>query len=91
MNHCDRFMVYLSVQMEEVAEIVGAQISRDALRPVPSGGVRLDLNAIDSAARGVLQGHVHPAKQLSGLVQAGLYCRHHVVPGGGQLRDCVSY
>ncbi|PWA21700.1 hypothetical protein CCH79_00003114 [Gambusia affinis] len=58
--------------MEEVAEIVGVQISRDAFRPVPSGGVRLDLNAIDSAARGVLQGHVHPAEQLSGLVQADI-------------------
>lgn len=71
-------MLYLTVEMEEVVEIVGAQIScAAALLHVLSRGVRL--GSVQSAARRVLQRHVDPSEQLSRVVHPRLYSRHHIV------------
>ena len=71
--------------MEEVVEIVGAQVSCAALGDVHvlRRSVRLGLECIESSALGVLQGHVDPVKQLCRLVhrRTGFYRRHHVVLG----------
>lgn len=68
--------------MEEVVEIVGAQISCAVLGDVhaPRRGVRLGFERIESAALRVLQRHVDPVEQLCRLVHrtTGLYSRHHV-------------
>lgn len=77
--------MYLVSQMEEVVEIVGAQVSCAALGDVHvlRRSVRLGLERIESSALGVLQGHVDPVEQLCRLVHrgTGLYRRHHVVFG----------
>lgn len=77
---------YLTPQMEEVVEIVGAQIRCAALgvAHVPGGGVRFGLERIEGAALGVLQGHIDPVEQLCRWVHGGtsLYSGHHIVAGG---------
>lgn len=67
--------------MEEVVEIVGAQISCAALGHVVRRGVRLGFERVKRAALSVLQRHVDPVEQLCRLVHGGtsLYSRHHVV------------
>lgn len=78
---------YLAPEMEEVVEIVGAQISCAALGDVhvPRRGVRLGFERIKRASLRVLQRHIDPVEQLCGLVHGGtgLYSRHHVVCQGG--------
>lgn len=77
--------LYLVPQVEEVAEIVGAQISSDALGLVHFLKVRLGPERVQRAALRVLQRHVDPVEQLSGLVvprRNGLQGGHHAVFGG---------
>lgn len=71
--------------MEEVVEIVGAQISCAALGVIQVlERIRLVFERIEAVALCVLQGHVNPVEQLCRLVHGGtgLYSGHHVVAGG---------
>lgn len=72
----------LTPQMEEVVEIVGAQICCAALGDVHvlRRSVRLSFERIKSATLGVLQRHIDPVEQLCRLVHRGtsLYSGHHV-------------
>lgn len=76
--------LYLTAQMEEVVEIVGAEISCAALGAdrVLRRSVRVHFEAIKGAVLCVLQRHVHPAEQLCRLVHTSLYSGHHIVRFG---------
>lgn len=69
--------------MEEVVEILGAQISCTTLGDVHvlRRGVRLGFERIKRTALSVLQRHIDPVEQLCRLVHGGtsLYSRHHFV------------
>lgn len=77
--------LYLTPQMQEAVEIVGAQISWAALGVVHDlrRSVRFGFELIKGAALTVLQRHVDPTEQLCRLVHRGtsLYGRHHIVFG----------
>lgn len=81
----------LTPQVEEVVEIVGAQICCAALGAVHvlRRSVRFDSERIKSAARCVLQGHIHPVEQLCRLVHrsTSLYSRHHIAFGRLRLLE----
>lgn len=68
--------------MEEVVQIVGAEISCAALGDirVQLRGVRLGSGRIKSAPLAVLQRHMYPVEQLRGSVRGDprFYSRHHV-------------
>lgn len=76
----DSVELYLTAQMEELGEIVGAQVSRAALGDVgvQGRGVRLGI----SNPLTVLQRHVNPVEQLRGSVPGDprFYGRRHVAP-----------
>lgn len=78
----DRVELYLTLQMEEVVQIVGAEISCAALGDVrvQLRGVRLGSGRIKRAPLAVLQRHVYPVEQLRGSVRGEprFYSRHHV-------------
>lgn len=78
----DSVKLYLTPQLEELVEIVGAQISCAALGEVrvQGRGVRLGSGRIISNPLAVLQRHVNPVEQLRGSVPGDprFYGRHHV-------------
>lgn len=78
----DSVELYLTPQMEELVEIVGAQISCAVLGDVrvQGRGVRLGSGRIISNPLTVLQRHVNPIEQLCGSVPGDprFYSRHHV-------------
>lgn len=77
--------------MEEVVEIVGAQVGGAALGVVHvlRRSVRLGFERIKGAALGVLQRHIDPVEQLCRLVHRGtsLYGRHHIAVVGLRLSE----
>lgn len=78
----DRLELYLTPQMEEVVQIVGAEISCAALGDVrvQRRGVRLGSGRIKCTPLAVLQRHVYPVEQLRGSVRGDprFHGRHHV-------------
>lgn len=80
-DHCHKHALYLAAQMEEVVEIVGAEVCCAALGDVQRRSVQLGFEGV---ALRVLQGHVDPVEQLCRLVHlgTGLNGRHHVAVGG---------
>lgn len=82
MHVYDSVELYLTPQMEELVEIVGAQISCAALGDVRVQGRRVCLGSgrVISKPLTVLQRHVNPVEQLRGSVPGDprFYGRHHV-------------
>lgn len=73
--------LYLTLQMEEVVQIVGAEIGCAALGDVrvQLRGVQPGSGRIKSAPLAVSQRHVYPVEQLRGSVRGDpcFYGRHH--------------